>query len=89
MLEALDARAVLDEEDRTQVIRKAISQYLDLTEESVEDRLEILEKRQSSVDRFLDKLHQQLQRESSRTDSLEIRMEELSRIISTFLKHVK
>ncbi|NEQ11905.1 MAG: ribbon-helix-helix protein, CopG family [Moorea sp. SIO4E2] len=89
MLEALDARAVLDEKDRTQVIRQAISEYLDLPEESVEDKLVVLERKQKSLDTLLSKLRQQLQCETQRTDALEIRMEELSRIMSTFLEHIK
>ncbi|NEQ68156.1 MAG: ribbon-helix-helix protein, CopG family [Symploca sp. SIO2D2] len=89
MLEALDARAVLDEKDRTQVIREALAQHLDLPEESVEDKLVVLEGKQNSLDKLLGKLRQQLQRETQRTDALEIRMEELSRIMSTFLERVK
>ncbi len=42
MLEALDARAGIEDKDRTQVIRNAIEKYLDLPEESVEDKLEAL-----------------------------------------------
>ena len=86
MLEALDARAVLDEKDRTQVIREAIAQHLDLPEESVEDKLVMIEKKQNSFDRLVNKFDQQLQRETQRTDALEIRMEELSRIISALLE---
>lgn len=45
MLEALDARAVLDEKDRTQVIREVIAQYLDLPCNPLEERVATLEER--------------------------------------------
>ena len=88
MLEALDARAILDEKDRTQVIREAIADYLELPEDSVEDKLEILETKQASLDRTIDKLTKQLKGESKRTDSLEVRMEELNRVMALFLERV-
>ena len=81
MLEALDARAVLDEKDRTQIVRDALAQYLDLPEDSVEDKLVMLEKKQTLFDK-------QLQRETQRTDALEIRMKELNRLISAFLERI-
>ncbi len=67
MLEALDERAILEKKDRTQVIREAVSKYLDLPKE---DKLEILEERQN--------------KESERIDSLEIRIENLEKIIKDF-----
>lgn len=85
MLETLDARAILEEKDRTQVIREAIAQYLDLPEESVEDKLQVLEKKQNSLDQILDKLRNQLKNESKRTDSIEIRVEELRKIMAVFI----
>lgn len=45
MLEALDARAVLDEKDRTQVIREAIAQYLEMPFDPMEERVAALEER--------------------------------------------
>ncbi len=89
MLEALDARAILDEKDRTQVIREAIAQYLDLPEESVEDKLEILEKKQNSLNKSIDGLRDGLKKESKRTDSLEIRVEELGKMMAVFLERPK
>lgn len=86
MLEALDARAILDEKDRTQVIREAINKYLDLPEESVENKLEILEKRQISQEKLIKKLSDNLQAEIKKTDFLEIRIEELNRVIAAFLE---
>lgn len=85
MLEALDARAVLDEKDRTQVIRDAIARYLDLPEESVEDKLEVLEKKQASVNKVIDKLSTQLKNQTKRTDSIEVRVDELGKIIAVFM----
>lgn len=82
MLEALDARAVLDEKDRTQVIRDAISKHLDLPEESVEDKLQILEKKQASVNKVIDKLSTQLKNQTKRTDSIEVRVDELGKIMA-------
>ncbi|AFZ36869.1 hypothetical protein Sta7437_3363 [Stanieria cyanosphaera PCC 7437] len=89
MLEALDARAFLEDKDRTQVIREAIKKYLDLPEESVEDKLQVLEKKQNSLNQIIDRLHNQLKNESKRTDSIEIRVEELREIMSVFIEKSK
>lgn len=53
MLEALDARAVLDEKDRTQVIREAIAHYLGLPLEPIEERLTVLEERVDELSRLV------------------------------------
>jgi hypothetical protein len=45
MLEALDARAVLDEKGITQVIKEAIAQYPDLPFSPLEERVATLEER--------------------------------------------
>lgn len=89
MLEALDARAVLDEKDRTQVIREAIAQYLELPEESVEDRFKVLEREQELIGRQVAKLHNRVNEEIKRTDSLEMRLAELNRILAVFLGRLK
>lgn len=89
MLEALDARAVLDEKDRTQVIREAIAQYLDLPEESVEDRFKVLEREQSALTKQLSKLHNRVNEEIKRIDYLEMRLAELNRILVVFLERLK
>lgn len=89
MLEALDARAILDEKDRTQVIREAITQYLDLPEESVEDKVEILEKKQNSLNKSVERLGDRLNKESKRTDAIEIRVEELGKMMAVFLEKPK
>ena len=89
MLEALDARAILDEKDRTQVIREAISKYLDLPEESVENKLEVLEKEQNSLNKVIDKLQGQLKSQSKRTESIEVRVDELGKIMAVFMKKPK
>ena len=86
MLEALDAHAILYEKDRTQVIREAISKHLDLPDESVEDQLEALSQKQNNLNKLIDKLEDQLKSESKRTDSLEIRLEELGKMITVFLE---
>lgn len=53
MLEALDARAVLDEKDRTQVIREAIAQYVGLPLDLVEERLAALEGRVEELSKLV------------------------------------
>ena len=53
MLEALDARAVLDEKDRTQVIREAIAQYLELPFDPIEERVATLEDRVDELSRLV------------------------------------
>lgn len=82
MLEALDARAVLDEKDRTQVIREAIMQYLGLPEDSTEDRVDYLE-------RSLENLHSQIQRTDRKIDSIEMRVNELSHLMAIFVERIK
>ncbi|MFN6562265.1 MAG: ribbon-helix-helix protein, CopG family [Nostoc sp. ChiSLP01] len=82
MLEALDARAILDDKDRTQVIRAAIARYLDLPEDSVEDRVNLLEE-------GIEKLHEQVQLTEERTDLLEMQFSELSRLVTMFIGRQK
>lgn len=82
MLEALDARAIVDEKDRTQVIREAIAQYLGLPEDSVEDRVDFLEQ-------SIDKLREQVQITDERTDLLEIQFNELNRLMAVFMGRYK
>jgi metal-responsive CopG/Arc/MetJ family transcriptional regulator len=53
MLEALDSRAVLDEKDRTQVIREAIAHYLGLPLDPVEERLAVIEDRVEELSRLV------------------------------------
>lgn len=89
MLEALDARAFLEEKDRTQVIREAIKKYLDLPEESVENKLEVLEKEQSSLNKVIDKLQNQLKSQSKKTESIEVRVDELGKIMAVLMDKPK
>lgn len=89
MLEALDARAFLEEKDRTQVIREAIKKYLDLPEESVENKLEVLEKEQNSLNKVIDKLQNQLKSQSKKTESIEVRVDELGKIMAVFMDKPK
>lgn len=89
MLEALDARAFLEEKDRTQIIRDAITKHLDLPEESVENKLEVLEREQNSLNKEIDKLQGQLKRQSKRTDSIEVRVDELGKIMAVFVDKPK
>lgn len=78
MLEALDARAALDDKDRTQIIRESIAQYLDLPEDSVEDRVSLLE-------HGMEKLREQVQITEERTDLLEMQFSELNRLVAVFI----
>ena len=82
MLEALDTRAIVDEKDRTQVIREAIAQYLGLPEDSVEDRVDLLEQ-------SIDKLREQVQITEERTDLLEMHFNELNSLIALFMGRYK
>lgn len=85
MLNALDSYAVSNEKDRTQVIRNAISHYLNL-EESLEDKIEKLTKRQNTLDNLLTNFDSQLQHQSEKTNNIETRLEELRTIISVTFK---
>ena len=85
MLKALDARASLESKDRTQVIRNAISRHLDLPKESIEDKLQAVEKKQVLLNETIAKLDVQLKKETERTDSIEIRIDELGKIVAVFM----
>ncbi|MEO1559456.1 MAG: hypothetical protein AAFS12_07405, partial [Cyanobacteria bacterium J06632_19] len=63
--------------------------YLDNPENSAEDRLEDLEEKYDSLEKLVTKLHKQLQSEAKKNNSLEIRVEELSRAMTTFLEQLK
>ncbi len=89
MFKALDARAVLDEKDRTQVIRDAITKHLDLPSESLEDKLQVLEKKQVSLNKVIDKLSSQLKNEAKRIDLIEVRLDELGKIMAVFMDKPK
>ncbi|OCQ99346.1 hypothetical protein BCD64_12425 [Nostoc sp. MBR 210] len=82
MLEALDARAVLDGKDRTQVIREAIAHYLELPEDLVEDRVNLLEQ-------GIEQLREQVQLTEERTDLLEMQLNELNQVVTLFIGRQK
>lgn len=82
MLEALDARAIVDEKDRTQVIREAIAHYLGLAENSVEERVDFLEQ-------SIDKLREQVEITEERTDLLEIQLNELNQLMAVLMGRYK
>ena len=75
MLEALDARAVLDEKDRAQVIREAISKHLDMEEDEVESQV-------SSLKQSVTKLEKEYQQQRKSTEALGKRMDEMSRLVT-------
>ncbi|WP_414549233.1 ribbon-helix-helix protein, CopG family [Anabaena sp. CCY 0017] len=77
MLEALDARAILDDKDRTQVIREAIALYLELPQDLVESRV-------NSLEQDIEKLREQVQLTDERTDLLEMQLSELNRLVDVF-----
>lgn len=82
MLEALDSRAILDGKDRTHLIREAIAQYLELPEDSVEDRVNLLEQ-------GVEQLREQVQLTEERTDLLEMQLNELNQVVKVFIGRQK
>jgi septal ring factor EnvC (AmiA/AmiB activator) len=79
LLDALDSRAALNEKDRTELIREAIACYLKLPkEDAAGNRLDSLEQR-------LCQLHDTAQDTEERANSLEARINELSRQMHDFL----
>ena len=86
MLEALNDRATTEDKDRTQVIREAIKKYLDLPEESIEDKLEALETNSNSIEKQIKALNRKLKSEVKRNDLIEAQMEELRRMITAFVE---
>jgi predicted DNA-binding protein len=82
MLEALDARAVLDEKDRAQVIRDAIAIHLEMDDEDeVETKLSLLEE-------SVKKLQGECQQNRKTTEALEKRMDEMTRLVSYCLERL-
>ncbi|WP_107667987.1 ribbon-helix-helix protein, CopG family [Cyanothece sp. BG0011] len=75
MLEALDARAVLDEKDRAQVIREAIAKHLEINDEEFEEKINSLEK-------TVDKLQTEYQKDRKKTEALGKRVDEMSRLVT-------
>ena len=55
MLEALDNRVDSEDKDRTQIIRDAISAYLDLPPESVKEAILALDRRVTLIEESLNK----------------------------------
>lgn len=76
MLDALDARAVLDEKDRAQVIREAIVKHLEMDDQDeVGTRLDLLEQ-------SINKLQGEYQQNKKTTEALGKRMDEITRLVS-------
>ena len=88
MLEALDARAVSEKKDRTQVIRDSIAQYLELPTDVLDEKVEEIEVRQQHLDGLTKKLHIQLEMETKRTDNLESKVEELDLAMAAVMKRL-
>ncbi|MGB3533201.1 MAG: ribbon-helix-helix protein, CopG family [Microcoleaceae cyanobacterium] len=82
MLEALDARAVLDEKDRAQVIREAIAKHLAINDEDeIETKLGFLE-------RSVNQLQGEYQQDRKKTKALEKRIDEITRLVSYCLERL-
>lgn len=80
MLEALDARAVLDEKDRAQVIREAIAKYLEMDDE-VDVKVSLLEN-------SLKSLQTENQQTRKKTEALGKRMDEITRLVTYCLERL-
>ena len=80
MLEALDARAVLDEKDRAQVIREAIAKYLEMDDE-VDVKFSFLEQNLKS-------LQTENQQTRKKTEALGKRMDEITRLVTYCLERL-
>lgn len=76
MLEALDARAVLDEKDRAQVIREAIGKHLEM------DNADEIETKLSFLEQSVNKLQGEYQQNKKTTEALGKRMDEITRLVS-------
>jgi predicted DNA-binding protein len=80
MLEALDARAVLDEKDRAQVIREAIAKHLE-TDDEIESQISLLEQSVTELKRGY-------QQQKKKTDELRRRLDEMSRLVTYCIEHL-
>jgi predicted DNA-binding protein len=74
MLEALDARAVLAEKDRAQVIRDAIAKHLEMDDE--------IESQVSFLEQSVTKLSIGYQQQKKKSEELEKRLDEMSRLVT-------
>jgi predicted DNA-binding protein len=75
MLEALDARAVLDEKDRAQVIREAIAKHLEIDDEEFEEKI-------NSLEETVSQLQSEYQKDRKKTEALGKRVDEMSRLVT-------
>ena len=81
MLEALDARAVLDEKDRAQVIREAIAKHLEMDDDEIDVKVNFLEKSVKSI-------QSESQKNKKKAEALEKRMDEITRLVSYCLERL-
>jgi predicted DNA-binding protein len=82
MLEALDARAVLDDKDRAQVIREAIAKHLEMDDDDeIEVKIDFLEQRFNA-------LQDECQQNRKKTEALGKRMDEITRLVSYCLERL-
>lgn len=88
MLDALDARAEVDGKDRTQIIRDAISQYLGLPADNLDEKVSSLEERQSYLAGMTKELNAKIRQESERTNALEADVKELSLTVAAVLRRL-
>lgn len=72
MLEALDAYADKERKARTQVIREAITQYLNLPKQSVEQKIDSLEQEIESLRSELENANQKINSFETRIEKFEI-----------------
>lgn len=103
MLEALDSHASKQRKGRTQIIREAITRYLNLPSYAIEGKLDILENKTNSIDEKIDLIEkkgevyekelqlvrEKLDNESRKTIVLEEELRELRSLVFELVKKKK
>lgn len=93
MLEALDTYASKERKGRTQIIREAITNYLDLPKEPIEEKIDTIEDRVDSIEekaevfeKELQVLCEKLDQESKKNTLLEEEVRELKSLVYQLIK---
>lgn len=93
MLEALDTHASKERKGRTQIIREAITSYLGLPKEPIEEkidtiegRVDLIEEKGEAIEKELQVVREKLDNESKKNTLLEEEVRELKSLVYQLIK---
>lgn len=102
MLEALDTYASKERKGRTQIIREAITNYLDLPKEAIEEKIDTIEEKINTIEEKIGTIEEKgetfekelqvvlekLDKETKKNTLLEEEVRELKSLVYQFLKKI-